>query len=187
MDATSYVRSVSAATCRSLGGSVPDGFNLLTSVSSVASVPVGSGPPTGWRDTAGRTGIHLKPFKDNVQDCDDFASQLEEAMQAKGFHATFTAILYRKFRRLGPVTWCGDYVRDSKGHIQGHAVTDYHRDDGSIGFWEPQLNQAMNLDGNGDGVVRNGGTEKSKAGVCWELRWFEDRAAAEQGLGNLDP
>ncbi len=90
-------------------------------------------------------GVNNTNYTAGIYDCDDFAHDLERNLTASGFNATYTYY------------WCtanppsGYNVGAAPPY--GHAVTDIHAPDGTIIFIEPQSNQIINLDFDGDGIV----------------------------------
>lgn len=83
-------------------------------------------------------------------DCDDFADDMERALEAAGFHATFTAYYWQVPNP--DYTW--EKRATVKPHIyKGHAVVDIHTTQGLL-WIEPQTGRiGLNMDFDGDGKV----------------------------------
>ena len=86
-------------------------------------------------------GIHDREYEDDTYDCDDFASDLEEALEEIS-------------EGLGTFTYMAcDYDEDAGTYGWAHAVTDVPLP-GERSFWvEPQTAQVTDLDRDGDGRV----------------------------------
>ena len=78
-------------------------------------------------------------YVENTHDCDDFAEELEDALEAKGYRVTIKLV----------------YWRDAKGEFVGHAINDVYLDGGRIATIEPQNDRDVtgDYDGNGNGIV----------------------------------
>ncbi|MEZ4463141.1 MAG: hypothetical protein R3F43_01135 [bacterium] len=88
-------------------------------------------------------GIHENEYEADTYDCDDFAADLEEAIEDAGVAAGLEGV--------GTFTYVAcDLVDGNYQHA--HALTDVHLF-GQIFWVEPQTAQIANLDSNGDGVV----------------------------------
>ena len=115
-------------------------------------------------------GVNNSNYSLGVYDCRSFANDLERNLTSLGYNATWTAY------------WC--YGGLGNPAPTAHAVTDVHLDDGRTVFIEPQTNQIINLDFDGDGVVEvnnNGYTPGANTGQTddnCKISVFEDRAAA---------
>jgi hypothetical protein len=141
-----------AYTLQTRGIRVPDGWAADAAANGTASTGLGG----------------TNPFVPNTHDCDDFAKEFEDAIEADGHDATITII------------WTFDKKTCTKP-IGGHAVNDFHDSDGRIGFWEPQHNVQINLDLNGDGkatIAPQGKgllrpTEQG-SGLCISIETFDD-------------
>ena len=102
-------------------------------------------------------------------------------MEEDGYDVTFTILIeFDKSTCSRPVS--------------GHALNDFHDNEGRIGFWEPQINRIVNLDLDGDGfinIAQNGDvfaqpTEISPDGRCVAIDTFDDIDDAIATYGPLD-
>ncbi len=116
------------------------------------------------------TGVNNSAYVNGTYDCRSFAHALERNLTALGYDATWT------------VYWC--YGGVGNPPAAAHAVTDIHLADGRTVFIEPQTNQIINLDFDGDGVVEvnnNGyvpGQNRGQTDDNCKISVFGDRAAA---------
>ena len=116
------------------------------------------------------TGVNNSIYNLSVYDCRNFAHDLERNLTTLGYNATWTAY------------WC--YGGVGNPPATAHAVTDIHLADGRTIFVEPQNNQIINLDFDGDGQVEvnnNGyvaGQNMGQTDDNCKISVFEDRAAA---------
>ncbi len=80
-----------------------------------------------------------KEYVEDTHDCDDFAEELEDALEKKGYRVTIKLI----------------YWEDKDGDIMGHAVNDVYLDDGRVVTIEPQTDEDVTsvYDDDGDGEV----------------------------------
>ncbi|HEC89365.1 MAG TPA: hypothetical protein ENI44_02150 [Thermoplasmatales archaeon] len=80
-----------------------------------------------------------KEYINDTHDCDDFARELEDALEARGYRVTIKLV----------------YWRDEKGEFVGHAINDVYLDGGRIVTIEPQNDRDVtgDYDGNGNGIV----------------------------------
>lgn len=78
-------------------------------------------------------------YVEDTHDCDDFAEELEDALEKKGYRVTIKLI----------------YWEDKDGDIMGHAVNDVYLDDGRVVTIEPQTDEDVTsvYDDDGDGEV----------------------------------
>lgn len=85
-------------------------------------------------------GIHQREYREGEYDCDDFADDLEQALE-------------RLVPGLGTFTYMAcDWDAEKRNYTWAHAVTDVHL--GRLIFWvEPQTGQIVSLDKDGDGRV----------------------------------
>lgn len=93
-----------------------------------------------------------QPYREPDNDCDDFADDLEQSLQDRGYNATFTCLWtanseHEWYNWLWTPEWAS-----------GHCLTDVHNDDGSYTWIEAQWSAGQgavgqNLDANGDGMV----------------------------------
>lgn len=103
----------------------------------------GSGDPEGPID--GRT------YTDDTYDCDDFASDLEEALTAQGYEATMTC--YWCYEDNPDHTWYNWLWTSETVNTSAHCLTDVHAD-GRLIWIEPQTGEVgVDLDFDGDGRV----------------------------------
>ena len=122
------------------------------------------------------------PIKDrtwttNTYDCDDFARDLEEALQALGYNATFTVywhVIENPDYSWWNSLWTPKYI------VEAHALTDVHTAEGLI-WIEPQTGEiGVDLDFNGDGKV---GYDTKHPGKFTDddgrIEVYDSRAAAE--------
>jgi len=127
--------------------------------------------PSGWANDADANELDAphNPWVKDINDCDDFAEDFEDAMESDGHDVTITILIeYDKATCTRPVS--------------GHALNDFHDSEGRIGFWEPQVNRVVNLDLDGDGFVNlapyrgafSGPTERSPSGKCISVETFAD-------------
>ena len=113
------------------------------------------------------TGVNNSAYNSSSYDCRSFGHSLERNLTTLGYNATWTAY------------WCYGGPQ-----VVAHAVTDVHLADGRTVFIEPQTNQIVNLDFDGDGVVEtnnNGyvpGQNTGQTDDNCKISVFEDRAAA---------
>ncbi len=132
------------------GGDLPSGVGQDVNDTGVPD-------PEGWRE-----GEH---------DCDDFASDLERALDDLGYDATYTEICMPGSPKA---TW--------------HSITDIHLE-GTTYWVDGQTGLQVKLDANGDGVV---GTSTSGSPCAtateggWGVRVWPDRAARLRELGAVD-
>jgi hypothetical protein len=127
--------------------------------------------PEGWREHADNNEIDAphNPWVKDTNDCDDFADDFENAMEADGYDVTITIL----------IRW--DKETCSRP-TSAHALNDFHDSDGRIGFWEPQNNRIVDLDLDGDGFVSVapfrgvyvGPTERGPDGKCISIETFDD-------------
>lgn len=116
------------------------------------------------------TRVNDSNYSLGVYDCRNFAHDLERNLTTLGYNATWTAY------------WC--YGGVGNPPTTAHAVTDVHLADGRTVFIEPQNNQIINLDFDGDGQVEvnnNGyvpGANMGQTDDNCKISVFEDRAAA---------
>ena len=116
------------------------------------------------------TGVNNTNYTLGTYDCRSFANDLERNLTSLGYNATWTSY------------WC--YGGIGNPAPTAHAVTDVHLPDGRTVFIEPQNNQIVNLDFDGDGVVEtnnNGYTPGQNTGQTddnCKISVFEDRSAA---------
>ena len=76
-------------------------------------------------------------YVENTHDCDDFAEELEDALEAKGYRVTIKLV----------------YWRDAKGEFVGRAINDVYLDGGRIATIEPQNDRDVTGDYDGNGIV----------------------------------
>ncbi|MCB9547786.1 MAG: hypothetical protein H6706_18340 [Myxococcales bacterium] len=88
-------------------------------------------------------GIHENEYEEDTYDCDDFAADLEEAIEDAGAEAGLPGV--------GTFTYVACDLVDGQ-YQEAHALTDVHLL-GQIFWVEPQTAQIANLDSNGDGKV----------------------------------
>ncbi|MGE3107888.1 MAG: DapH/DapD/GlmU-related protein [Phycisphaerales bacterium] len=189
-----------AAVCEDLGGVVlgeiaGDGI-VSTSLRGKRLTQVAwdpANPPAGLEDllqdvcdalsSDGVTRVKDRTYVDEGQpgeyDCDDFAHDLERALDALGYDSTFTAIwdvCPNPDHSWWNWLWTSDTILKN-----GHALTDVHTADGKTIWIEPQTGEIVNLDTDGDGKV---GTSKNHdSGSTTEgmtrVEVYPDRAAAD--------
>ncbi len=143
-------------------------------------------------NTAG-TGTTAGPIKDRTYvrttyDCDDFADDMEVALTAKGYTATFT------------VYYCWDSIFEGEPDawrmpweytpslLRGHAVTDIHHG-GRVIWLEPQNGQVgIKLDFDNDGRTEYATNHNSRALTDgnYRIEVYPSRAAAERAGVVLD-
>jgi hypothetical protein len=80
-------------------------------------------------------------------DCDDFARDLEEALEGAGYDATFTLVF---------TDGDGDGNVFGGANDKGHAITDVHWPDGTTTWVEPQNGKQIIMSTDGDDVVDTG-------------------------------
>ena len=139
--------------------------------------------PAGWAHDADANEIDAphNPWVKTTNDCDDFAEDFEDAMEDDGHDVTFTVLI--EFDK-----------KTCSKPVSGHALNDFHDDDGRIGFWEPQTNQIVNLDLDGDGFIsltQSGKvyvrpSEVSPDGRCIGIETFDDIDDAKAIYGSFD-
>lgn len=84
------------------------------------------------------SGIPDRVYNETTYDCDKFATDMEQYLQAQGYAATFTLM----------------FTYNATNHYEvGHALTDVHLPNGEIIFVEPQTGEIVNMDIDGDGKV----------------------------------
>ena len=116
------------------------------------------------------TGVNNSAYVNGTYDCRNFAEDLRTNLTALSYNATWTAY------------WC--YGGAGNPPATAHAVTDVHLNDGRTVFVEPQTNQIVNLDFDGDGVVEvnyNGyvpGQNNGQTDDNCKISVFPNRAAA---------
>jgi len=130
------------------------------------------------------------PIKDREwtedYDCDDFASDMEEALTEKGYDATLTVYLCWG-ENPDHSAWNWLWTPGSKW-LSGHALTDVHSDDGGIIWVEPQTGEVgVDLDFDGDGSVEYS-TEPGSDLTDGEYRIevYDDRKSCEGAGRRLD-
>jgi hypothetical protein len=127
--------------------------------------------PEGWAGDADANELDVphNPWVKDTNDCDDFADDFEDAMEADGHDVTITILI--------------EYDKETCSRpVSGHALNDFHDSEGRIGFWEPQINRVVDLDLDGDGFVNlapyqgalAGPTERSPSGKCISVETFDD-------------
>lgn len=157
------------AGCRGLDGWIEGrladrtGVPVSTAVTNREVVPIPwnpTNPPPGLTNLHGAVTnagaastngpIIKRKYVSVTYDCDDFADDMERALEAAGFHATFTVYYWRV---PNP-----DYTWEKRLTVKpyvykGHAVVDVHTAQGLI-WIEPQNGRiGINLDFDGDGKV----------------------------------
>ena len=77
-------------------------------------------------------------YVEDTHDCDDFARELEDALEKKGYRVTIKLVYWME-----------------KGELQGHAINDVYLEDGKVVTIEPQTDEDVTskYDGDGDGSV----------------------------------
>ena len=156
------------------------------------ALPAGLGNLQQDVDTAG-TGTAAGPIKDRTYvrttyDCDDFAGDMEEALTARGYTATFT------------VYYCWDSIFEGEPDawrmpweykpslLRAHAVTDIHQD-GRVIWLEPQTGQlGIKLDFDNDGRTEYATNHNSRALTDgnYRIEVYPSRAAAVRAGVVLD-
>ncbi len=124
------------------------------------------------------TFVHSGTWVAEVHDCDDFATELGEALRTLGYSTTFTAY------------WCLD--KDGRKYKSGHAVTDVHAPDGTVTWIEPQnariISAQLDFDGDGyvEAVTGHDLPHTTTDGNC-RIEVYADRAAAESVMALDNP
>jgi carbonic anhydrase/acetyltransferase-like protein (isoleucine patch superfamily) len=123
--------------------------------------------------------IKDREYVTDTYDCDDFAGDMEKALQALGYDATFTVywrtVLNPKWR------WWMDEEKTPKYITIAHALTDVHTDEGIV-WIEPQTGKVgVDLDFDGDGKTeydtKHPGENTDDDG---RIEVYDSRAAAEK-------
>jgi hypothetical protein len=95
--------------------------------------------------------IKDKEYEEDTYDCDDFASDMEMALEALGYDATFTVVW--EFEPNPDHSWWNWLWTPANRVKSAHALTDVHTEDGII-FIEPQTGQVgVDMDYDNDGEV----------------------------------
>lgn len=128
---------------------------LAQQQSQVAAPPnnyrEGGALPDGLAQDVEDAGIHNNTWETGVYDCDDFADDLEDALEDIGYTGTYTEICLPGH----PPSW--------------HAITDVHID--GITYWVDAVTGVqMVLDANGDGQV-NTSTSGQPCDTATEGAW----------------
>lgn len=141
-----------------------------STAAATQSYPAGGTPPVGLRQDVINTGIHKKEYVDGLYDCDDFANDLEDALEDLGYHATYTEICIPG----SPASY--------------HAITDIHLD-GQTYWFDAITGVPYQLDAGGDGQVQTS-TSGSPCAVATEgrmgVRVWESFADRLTDLGPAD-
>jgi hypothetical protein len=118
--------------------------------------------------------VHKGTYNKDTHDCDDFADELEKALDKEGETvATFTLL------------WRWDALAEV--WTDAHAITDVHEGDKTV-WIEPQTGKRVELDRDGDGKVNTQDRATGKGemeGDLW-VEVYDDRAHAERVFGPLD-
>jgi hypothetical protein len=165
----------SAEACTDFEGALSSGLIFTEIVSTGGTTfqnpTAGVQLPEGWDGDADDNEIDAphNPWIKDTNDCDDFAEDFEDAMEADGYDVTITILI--------------EFDKETCSRpISGHALNDFHDSEGRIGFWEPQNNRIVDLDLDGDGFVNLapyrgvfvGPTERSPGGKCISVEIFDD-------------
>lgn len=117
------------------------------------------------------TGVNNTVYTPGVYNCANFSGDLERNLTALGYNATWTGY------------WC--YGGAGNPPVANHAIVDVHLQDGRTVFIEPQTNQIVNLDMDGDGQVEvnnNAYTPGANTGQTddnCKISVFDNQAAAQ--------
>ncbi len=165
----------SAEACTDFEGALSSGL-IFTEVVSTGGTHFqnptnGVQLPAGWASDADANELDAphNPWVKDINDCDDFAEDFEDWMEADGHDVTITILI--------------EYDKETCSRpVSGHALNDFHDSEGRIGFWEPQINRVVDLDLDGDGFVNlapyqgafSGPTERSPTGKCISVETFDD-------------
>jgi hypothetical protein len=122
------------------------------------------------------------PTNPDYYNCKHFARDFEFAMELyEEYEVTVTLIRY--------YTW-----PDCTESYAGHAMNDFHDEFGRVGFFEPQLNEIVDLDLNGDGIISLSGTGQVFEGAteigdgkCIAIDTFDSIEDATDEYGGWDP
>jgi hypothetical protein len=129
---------------------------------------------------------HGSRWVKTTHDCDDFADELERALEARGWHATFT-IIYKRNPAWTPLNQKTTPYWDG-----AHAITDVHLPGGRMVWIEPQWTSGegavgVDLDRDGDGII---GYDDKPGDALTEgdtrVEIYESRADAEAKGAVLD-
>lgn len=153
--------------------------NLLDDVARA-----GAGPdPDGDGPLTAPLPIKDRPYVEETYDCDDYAGDLERALTAMGYDATFTFIIvYVENPKWTAenAAWTAKMIEDED---QNHCVTDVHSPQGVV-WIEPQSGEIISLDQDGDGKVGTAnaaGTAMTEGNTRVEV--YDSQAAAEAANG----
>ena len=178
-----FMSTTSVTQCLSLGGTpfetwAPGASHALMAATAAAAAPApatqnysagGDLPPGLARDVeASRS---RRPYEEGLYDCDDFANDLEVALEDLGYEGTYTEICVPTDSKA---TW--------------HAITDIHFD-GQTYWVDGITGKQVNLDADGDGQVTPSTTGSACAGATegtFGIRVWPDLAARLQELGAVD-
>jgi len=186
MTRPSFFAAKSSAACLAGGGTpfetwAPGATHALTSAQQPTAVaqnpaptsyPAGGDLPPGIGQDVSDTGVpDPEGWRDGHNDCDDFASDLERALERMGYDATYTEICVPGD---AGATW--------------HSLTDIHTEEGT--FWvDGATGHQFKLDAPPMGTV-NTSTSGSPCAAATEgsfgVRVWPDRAARIRELGPVD-